>query len=312
MYKSIFVPVDNSEHSNACEEFSIQLAKAFGSRVTGNHVYAAKLHDMRFKQMEFTLPEEYKEETELEKQRRIHDALITRGLQLISDSYLDRMEKMAADEGVEFERHMSDGRNFEALVEDIQEYDYDLVLMGALGQGAVKGSTVGSVVERTMRRTMVDTMIVRDIDAANTDADGAIMVALDGSAWSWGALQSAANLALATNRDLEIVAVNPLDSTEEDLLDAHLKVARKVGRNKGLKVRTVLLDGEAATALVEHVHTSAPWLVAVGRHGLDTDENNSDLGSVAEHVMRFGPANMLIVQRQWTPAEALQSQGAAA
>jgi hypothetical protein len=54
----------------------------------GCHVYAAKMHDYRFKQMEYTLPEEYLEETELERQRKIHDSLITMGLKLISDSYL--------------------------------------------------------------------------------------------------------------------------------------------------------------------------------------------------------------------------------
>ena len=50
------------------------------------------MHDVRFKQMEYTLPEEYQHEQELERQRKIHDSLITRGLQLISDSYLDVMK----------------------------------------------------------------------------------------------------------------------------------------------------------------------------------------------------------------------------
>ncbi|MDP6943681.1 MAG: hypothetical protein QF464_05985, partial [Myxococcota bacterium] len=61
-------------------DLTIALGKAYGAKVTGSHIYAAALHDVRFKQMEFTLPDEYKEETELEKQRRIHDTLITRGL----------------------------------------------------------------------------------------------------------------------------------------------------------------------------------------------------------------------------------------
>ena len=33
--------------------------KAFQSKMVGCHVYAAKMHDYRFKQMEYTLPEEY-------------------------------------------------------------------------------------------------------------------------------------------------------------------------------------------------------------------------------------------------------------
>jgi nucleotide-binding universal stress UspA family protein len=253
--------------------------------------------------MEFTLPEEYKEENELEKQRRIHDALIGRGLRLISDSYLDRMDILAKEKGIEFVRHMSDGRNFEALVEDINENNYDLIIMGAVGQGAVKQSTVGSVVERTLRRTNSDTLIVRNIDDATLTQDGTIAVAMDGSTWSWGALQTACELAKVNNRPLEVVAVHNPEHAGEELIEAHLNLARQVARSHKLSVRTTLLDGSAATALVEYLEGSNPWLVVLGRHGLDTTEVGSDLGSVTEHVLRFGPSNMLIVSQQWTPSE---------
>ncbi len=58
MYKSIYVPVDNSDHSNAALDIGVTLAKTFGGKVIGSHVYAAKMHDRRFKQMEAGLPEE--------------------------------------------------------------------------------------------------------------------------------------------------------------------------------------------------------------------------------------------------------------
>ena len=123
MYNSIHVPLDNSDHSNAAMQLGVALGEAFDARLVGSHVYAAKLHDVRFKQMEFTLPDEYKEETELEKQRKIHDALIARGLHLISDSYLDQMGTLSEEKGLNFERKHFDGRNFEALVGDIREDD---------------------------------------------------------------------------------------------------------------------------------------------------------------------------------------------
>ena len=59
MYKKIFVPVDNSEHSMASIDIAVELAKSLGSELVGSHAYAARMHDYRFKQMEFTLPEEY-------------------------------------------------------------------------------------------------------------------------------------------------------------------------------------------------------------------------------------------------------------
>ena len=59
MYKTIYVPVDNSDYSNAAIDLALTFGKAFSASLVGSHVYAAKLHDVRFKQMEFTLPDEY-------------------------------------------------------------------------------------------------------------------------------------------------------------------------------------------------------------------------------------------------------------
>jgi nucleotide-binding universal stress UspA family protein len=120
MYKRIFIPVDNSEHSNRCVDVGVAWAQAFRATLIGSHVYAAKMHDYRFKQMEYTLPEEYQDEKELERQRKIHDSLITMGLQLISDSYLDVMERRAGEAGIPYERRTYDGRTFQPLVDDIR------------------------------------------------------------------------------------------------------------------------------------------------------------------------------------------------
>src|SRR5207237_8892090 len=108
-----------------------ELGRPCGARLTGMHGYAARLHDYRFKQMEYTLPEEYKDENELERQRKIHDSLIAMGLQLISESYLDVMAKKAAEAELDFEPKMIDGKHYKVLIEDCLASDYDLVVMGA-------------------------------------------------------------------------------------------------------------------------------------------------------------------------------------
>ena len=104
MYKTIYVPVDNSDHSNMAVELGVQFAKVFGSKMVGSHVYAAKMHDKRFKQMEAGLPEEYHDEKELDRQRQIHDSLITRGLQIITDSYLDYVGEKCDEANIPLER----------------------------------------------------------------------------------------------------------------------------------------------------------------------------------------------------------------
>src|SRR5438034_3133641 len=133
MFKHIYVPVDNSEYSNRAIDLAVELGRPGGAELTRNHVYAARLPDYRFKQMEYTLPEEYKDENELERQRKIHDSLIAMGLQLISESYLDVMGKKAEDAGLTFNRKMIDGKHYKVLIEDTLASDYDLVIIGALG-----------------------------------------------------------------------------------------------------------------------------------------------------------------------------------
>src|SRR2546423_12788102 len=148
MYQHIYVPVDNSDYSNRAIDLAVELGRAFGAKLTGCHVYAARLHDYRFKQMEYTLPEEYKDENELERQRKIHDSLIAMGLQLISDSYLDVMGRTAEEAGLAFQRKLIAGKHYKVLIEDCLASHSDLVVMGALGMGALKASQLGSVSQR--------------------------------------------------------------------------------------------------------------------------------------------------------------------
>src|SRR2546426_6311304 len=115
MYKTIYVPVDNSDYSNLALDVGVSLAKTFGAKLVGSHVYAAKMHDKRFKQMEAGLPEEYHDENELERQRQIHDSLITRGPQIITQSYLDIGGKKAAQADNPVEPPAPGGRKFQGL-----------------------------------------------------------------------------------------------------------------------------------------------------------------------------------------------------
>ena len=218
MFDTIFVPVDNSEHSETSVDLAVKLGQAFDAELVGSHAYAARMHDYRFKQMEFTLPEEYLVEEEMEKQRKIHDSLITMGLELISDSYLVVMQKKAIEAGLNFKPKMYDGKNFQIIAKDIQESDYDLVIMGALGLGAVRDSQIGSVCERVVRRTQTDTIVMKntapieDQLSATTNgvshaSGGGILVALDGSPESFAGLKTALELGRKFDKSVEAISV---------------------------------------------------------------------------------------------------------
>lgn len=332
MYRSIYVPVDNSAYALRGADIGIAIARHTGAQVTASHVYAARLHDRRFRQMEGGLPERYLEEQKLAGQRAAHDDLITRGLALISDSYLDVIGARCAAAGVPFARTTLEGKNWRVLAEDIGASRHDLVVMGALGLGAVDASLVGSVCERVARRIDRDLLVVRAVDA---DQDGAIVVAIDGSAHSFGALQAALALARLFERPVEAIAVfdptfhyvafrgiagvlSPAaanvfrfaeqEKLHEEIIDSglariyqgHLAVAVKIAVQHGVALGTTLLAGKAFEQILSYVRSHKPWLLSVGRVGAHADAG-LDLGSTTENLLRSAPCNLLLAARSFEP-----------
>src|SRR5688500_9272666 len=118
MYREVLVPVDNSDPSNWAVDRAIELCRQSGGRITGNHVYAARLHDVRFRQLETGLPAQFQTPDEIKRQRKVHDKLIEKGLQLISDSFLDQTDKRCQAAGVPLTRQLLEGINYEEIVRE--------------------------------------------------------------------------------------------------------------------------------------------------------------------------------------------------
>ncbi|MEX2530832.1 MAG: universal stress protein [Gemmatimonadota bacterium] len=118
MYREVLVPVDNSPHSQWAVDRALELCHRSEGRITGNHVYAARLHDVRFRQLETGLPARFQTEAEIKRQRKIHDKLIEKGLQLISDSFLDQTDRRCREAGVPLRRQLLEGINFEEIIRE--------------------------------------------------------------------------------------------------------------------------------------------------------------------------------------------------
>ena len=118
MYRELLVPVDNSDPSQWAVDRAIELCRRSSGHITGNHVYAARLHDVRFRQLETGLPAQFQTAKEIKRQRKVHDKLIEKGLQLISDSFLDQTEKRCKAAGVPLTRQLLEGINYEEIVRE--------------------------------------------------------------------------------------------------------------------------------------------------------------------------------------------------
>ncbi|MCY3964149.1 MAG: universal stress protein [Acidobacteria bacterium] len=349
MYKTIYVPVDNSDYSNQAIASAVELGRKFDSTMVGCHVYAASMHDYRFKQMEYTLPDEYLEETELDRQRKIHDSLITMGLELISESYLEPMKAVCDDAGLKFEPKMMDGKHHVEIVRDIRESGYDLTVLGVMGIGRVRDTQIGSVCERVARTADRDVLVIKRLPAkagaangngnghghqAEAEADGrdTILVGVDGSPQSFGALMTAIDLAKTFGKKVEAISVydpylhysvfkgvvNVLteraakifrfeeqNQLHEEIIDtglaqiyqSHLDVAETMAREVDVELTKTLLDGKAFQKVLDHARKSDPWMLVIGRIGVHSDEGESGLGSNAENLLRTCPCDLLLTTR---------------
>lgn len=332
-YRNIIVAIDNSDYSNHGVDLGIEIAKAFGGALTGTHAFAAKLHDWRFRQMEGGLPEQFRLEEELNKQREIHDSLITKGLQIITDSYLDAADGRCREAGVPLSRKSLEGKNYKVLVEDIEESPYDMVILGAIGLGAVKENLLGSVCERVVRRTNRDILVVKN--TTRRLAGGKIMVGVDGSPESFGGLEIALSLLQKLGASVEVVSVydpyfhyaafnsiakvlseeagkifrfKQQEQLHEEIIDAglakiykaHLEVSEDIARDRGVEVKTTLLSGKPYDAIMKHISRENPDLLILGKVGVHQDDG-LDIGSNTENLLRLAPCHVLLTTRKFVP-----------
>ncbi len=334
LHQRILVALDSSDHANAAMRGAAELAGLTDAPViTGSHVYAAKLHDMRFRQMEGGLPEQFRQEQELERQRDVHDDLITRGLSIITDSYLDQAANECEQRGISFKRSSLEGKNYRALTRETNSGAYDLLIMGALGLGAIQGSRLGTVCKRVARRSAIDTLVIKE--PGRPIKEGPIVVAVDGSPKAYGGLLTALALAkhwqvpvkviaafdpyyhyVAFNRIAGVLSEEAgkvfkfkeqeklheeiIDSGLAKIYDGHLAVARSIAKDFGVEIETELLDGKPHDAIEKYVRKIKPSLLIVGKLGIHADDE-LDIGGNSEHLLQNVDCAILLSMREHQP-----------
>ncbi|NOY89993.1 MAG: universal stress protein [Deltaproteobacteria bacterium] len=339
-FERILVAVDSSPDSEAATLEAVELARRARARVAGLHVYAAKLHDLRFRQMEGVLPPELQKEDELEKQRTIHDKLITRGLGMISDSYLDQTERACDGVGVAFERVGAEGKNYRVILEHLDASTEDLLVMGFHGLGAGRADVPGTVCARVARKTSTDILVVRE--GARRLGDGPIVVGVDGSDESFGAVLTGVELGRLYGAPVQLVAVYDPDfhsvafrrigevisergarvfrlqdqeKLHTDIIDtglaniyqSHLEVAARIALGAGLEVSTELLAGKPYEAILAYLEESCASLVIVGKVGVHADAG-LDIGGNAERLLQLSKTPVLLSCRSHAPPQEIVAE----
>lgn len=332
-FARVLVALDASDHADRALEESIRLAKSCGGVISGIHAYAAQLHDRRFRQMEGGLPERYLQEQEMNYQREVHDDLITQGLTIITDSYHDVAVKVCDEAELEYKRLSPEGKNYARLVEAAESGEFDVLALGSVGLGAVAGSVIGTVCERVVRRSPIDTLVIKDSELAI--GDGPIVVGIDGSSKSYGALMAALEIAERTGAKVHAVAAydpyyhyvafnkiagvlseeagkvfrfKEQEQLHEELIDdgiakiyeSHLDIAKRVAIDHGGDISTELLEGKPWKAVNDYVKKVKASLLMVGKTGIHVD-GGLDIGGNSENLLRMVNCHVWLGQSEFTP-----------
>lgn len=270
-FKKILLCLDNSVDSRAATEVALGLSERNATTITGLHVYAAALHTERFSQMEQYLPERYQNKEILAEQRSAHTTLITKGLEIISDSYMAPLTEVGKKTGIRTETVKREGKNYAEILREAHKNlksegeapeescgSYDLTIMGARGLGTLdtpEEDGCGSVTERVARAIRTDILIVRPADKG-----GDIVVAIDGSAEGYGALMVAIAIAKKLNANIKAVsAFDPLyhqvafQSLEGVLSKADGELFKLEEQEK---LHTEIIDQNLAALYQDHLETA--------------------------------------------------------
>ena len=334
MYKNILVPIDNSVDSDAAVRLAVELASKLRKEttLTALHVYAARLHNERFMEMEATLPERFQDEAFLKEQRQKHDTLITEGLKLISESYMKGFIKRCDELNISHSPSIHrEGKNYTEILGEMDEGDYDLTVMGAVGLGRVRSSRIGGVTERVVRRATRDLLIARD----EAEVDGNLLVCIDGSPASFDALNKAVTIAHLQGKTLDLISVFDPDyhrvafksistvlsdsdaatfnfkeqeALHDEIIDknlaalyqGHLDRAEEYAKKAGATVNSTLLSGKPYAEIVRYSEENRPYIIFMGRTGVHATDG-LDIGTNAENVLREGRTNLYLASGSFTP-----------
>jgi len=231
---------------------------------------------------------------------------------------------------------MMDGKHHAEIVKDIQGNDYDLIVLGALGIGRVRDSQIGSVCERVTHSVSRDVWVVKHLPSGDTAERDTILVGIDGSPQSFGALLTAIGLARRFDKKIELISVydpylhysvfngivgvltekaakvfrfEEQNQLHEEIIDtglaqiyqSHLEVAERMAKDEGVDVVKTLLDGKAFQKVLDHVRKTNPWLLVVGRIGVHSPATETGLGSNAENLLRACSCDILLTTRLEVP-----------
>lgn len=295
---SILVGVDGSLASLHALDWAISLAQQSNSKITiacsySLPTFAAASIDGGFAALD--------------------DTSIQEGARVV----LEGAAKRVKDAGVEVSAQIASGDPAGALVE--LSADHDLVVVGTRGRSGFTERLLGTVSSALPAHSKCPVVVVpghglKDSDVLpKIDPIKRIVVGVDGSSTSYGALDKAVRHAKLWGAELVAVGAVPLSKgagvlawvgpttvDHEEVLRGYAEKLDEIvdaaeARNPGVKIRRLVLDGTGAELLTEF--SQAADLLVVGSRGRGGFAGLL-LGSTSQAVLHHSKSPVLVVNRK--------------
>lgn len=314
-FGKILVPVDDSTSSLAAEELTVLIAKKFGSKVTAFHVVTHELMNPAMQDFlpggDTDMPAAYIARGSADSAQMIPTQIpsqpstsqsrskvmreLTSAYREQGEAVLDEAVAVFKDGGVPVERELvlrADTAG--AIVKEVEEGDYDLIVMGRSAGEEERKPHLGSVAAKTVRHARIPVLV-----AAEKPEVSKILVAVDGSKASQKAAEHAAIIAKKTDAKVTLLYVQ-----ESSLFRMRPELSREIGNRilssvanlfKGAKVEQRLESGDAAKVIADVANEENYDVIVMGNKG-HSSVRRFLLGSVSDHVVHYANEAVLIVK----------------
>jgi nucleotide-binding universal stress UspA family protein len=310
MYRTLVVPLDGSKLAERALPHAIRLAQASGARLVLTRAALAA-------------PPASLDGSDWEVQQADAVAEATEYLREVAESVSGQVT--AVDIAVPY------GRAIDSIVETVEDYDADAVVMATHGRSGFAHLLYGSVTEGVLARSSVPVFAVyaRPGEAPSpsfSPANARLLVPQNGSSFDGRALQTALNLLGPRGEIVLVTVVEPpehvetdetgrrvlayLDQQEEacrrdarDYLGSVVEQLRKEGVQVPVKIDVRL--GDPTSGIIMAAIDSQADLIVMATHGR-TSISRAVLGSVAGTVLRTGTTPVLLVHPMQSLAAAAQ------
>jgi len=234
----------------------------------------------------------------------------------ISQEILDKIKKIIETDSRKINKSYSiKGHPADVILESIDSENYNIVVLGSHRKKGLQ-KWLGSVSRKVVSKSPVPTFIVRsedEIENLSSEKIKQVLFTVDGSYYSYKAIEEALNILNMKNSSVEILTVRseaeslPTEiirdkewlenilNKEKEIANETIEESKKILQQYNIiPSSTLSLDGDAAKVILDYTETNKKDLIIMGSHGR-TGISDLLLGSVSKRVLDHAKSPVLII-----------------